>query len=75
MPKYLVFTLFLLFLSQIKAQNELLTPSALGLNSFTVNMQMCNPELRVFQYWETNAKNEKSSQQILSEWRRFFKKW
>ena len=74
MSKYLFFTIFLFFSKKIQAQNELLNPGALGLDSFTVEMQMCDSELRTLQYWQMNAKNEKSSQQILSEWRTFFKK-
>ena len=74
MSKHLLFILFLLAFKQIQAQNELLNPGALGLDSFTVEMQMCDSELRTLQYWQMNAKNEKSSQQILSEWGRFFKK-
>jgi hypothetical protein len=73
MLKNLIISLLLLFSIQLVAQNEELTPGALGLTALTPEMQLCDTNFHIFQYYNIGAKNEKSSQQILAEWAQFFK--
>ena len=76
MTKYLTIVFLFLAACQLKAQNEKLTPGALGI-FYTPEMQMCGDSTNGFQtvqYYQFKGKNTKSSQQILSEWRTFFKK-
>lgn len=76
MSQYL--TIFCVFLSvfALNAQNETHAPGALGIR-YTSEMQMCGDTVQGFmttQYYQIQAKNEKSSQQILGEWQRYFRK-
>ena len=73
-------TIALLILAaySLKAQNEELTPGALGISYNEISkMQLCSDSAKGFptvQYYQFKGKNAKSSKQILAEWRNFFKK-
>jgi hypothetical protein len=76
MTRYITIAFLIFSTCSIKAQNEELTPGALGI-FYTPEMQMCgdsNSRFSTLQYYNINGKNAKSSQQILAEWRSFFKK-
>lgn len=76
MTQYLTIAFLILAACSLKAQNEELTPGALGIY-YTPEMQMCGDTTKGFptlQYYQFTGKNAKSSQQILAEWRSFFKK-